>query len=1114
MKKFLNKNTLLDLFFIFILSLTPLLWFKDQTIMLGHDNVFPLDPLVFLQGRLSTWIDHGFGQSQSLIMGTIPIHLIDAIPYLFGFGLQATQKIVYVFWFFMMGLSAYILASVLNKESRIFKLTAVIFYIFNFFILQAWWIGERTKFSAYIAFPLIIAIFIQIYRKKISFIKGGILSALIFSFFNAGGLYGISLYGGLFIGLAVFIIFFSLISLSKKDYLPIKRFFLVFFVGFFFFILLNSYYVFPTISKIQEQYSRGFRSGGGASGFVDWADEISANASFINILRLQGIADWYDNPEHPYSKYFLTNSLLIAISFLWPALTFFSLIFKRRNEKQEMVFYFFSVFLLGAFFAAGTHPPLGGIYEGFMKHIPGSLAFRSPYYKFAPAIFLSASFLIAFFVDHFQGKNKKIIFSLLIITVLIYHFPYFTGDFFSWRKGYSTRLTIPQYVTDFSEWINNEKKDDGRIVMLPPNNPDFQYSMYNWGYLSFQSLPTLFSNDSVIINNDRIYTDERNIVTALYNALLNNDSILASKLIKILRVKYFLVQRDRYNDPKSYITTDHRIYKSSLEKLGIKKEKEFGEWDVYKVDQTTLPQIFLVNDLSLLDGKDLNSSEYFDFFDDPLLFLETSGNSIISTSKFGEEKYYVPECLNCLNKNKPFVIFPQRNILPDSPFYELVLLNEKRTFGVKKGKVGIYNNLGISLKRISEIRQLIFENKDVPEKLINNYLALLNNINEEFKSLGKFEDRFQVADDLDHYMEAQKNFLLAALGSYATTGNKASILGKSFQAISSVRTTIDLYLFKLDTVNNRLYKFNNEKAGNYNIYLRKRDFDSILKNDSKIIVEVDEKDNKEVKYDKSSDVKWYDLGSLNFDKGSHQLLVSFSEPPNLIDELKVDKTEFNSNGENVCYTGGIKEFNNKNIYRLKVNYRNDFSEDLYLYIWELKIDKKLVKDVIKLKTGLGEEQFSTLIKSYGGSKGFSIGLCSRVLTKEVLKNKVGVNVSQIIDPDLILTSETKKVKEISTVNFKKISPTKYTVSFSNSESSFLAFMSRYDEGWILSGFEKNHFRINSYANGWKIDKKGNYNLVLEYKTQNNFRIGVFVSIISFIVCIFCLLHLNRNKIRK
>src|SRR3989338_8399940 len=103
-----------------------------------------------------------------------------------------------------------------------------------------------------------------------------------------------------------------------------------------------------------------------------------------------------------------------------------------------------------------------------MRIIPGSAAFRSPYFKFAPTIFLASSFLIAYFVDFFKGSLKKFIFVLLIIVGLLYHFPFFTGDFFSWRKDFSTRLDVPSYVFDLGSGLMRKSKMMGGFYCCHP----------------------------------------------------------------------------------------------------------------------------------------------------------------------------------------------------------------------------------------------------------------------------------------------------------------------------------------------------------------------------------------------------------------------------------------------------------------------------------------------------------------------------------------------------------------------------------------------------------------------------------------------------------------------
>ena len=189
---------------------------------------------------------------------------------------------------------------------------------------------------------------------------------------------------------------------------------------------------------------------------------------------------------------------------------------------RRFIFYFFGVYLLGIFFAAGTHPPLGFFYQLLVEKVPGFIIFRTPYFKFAPALFLASAFLTAFVVDFLSHRFGWKVFCVFLALIFAYHFPFFTGNFFEWRKGFSTRLTVPQYVFDFGTWLQS-KQHTGRILMIPPNSPDLEYSLYNWGYLSFQAIPTLLSNASVVINNDKLNSEERNLTMVLYEAIVQRN---------------------------------------------------------------------------------------------------------------------------------------------------------------------------------------------------------------------------------------------------------------------------------------------------------------------------------------------------------------------------------------------------------------------------------------------------------------------------------------------------------------------------------------------------------------------------------------------------------------
>lgn len=143
----------------------------------------------------------------------------------------------------------------------------------------------------------------------------------------------------------------------------------------------------------------------------------------------------------------------------------------------------------------------------------------------------------------------------------------------------------------------------------------------------------------------------------------------------------------------------------------------------------------------------------------------------------------------------------------------------------------------------------------------------------------------------------------------------------------------------------------------------------------------------------------------------------------------------------------------------------------------------------------------------------------------------------------------KKSKKEPTITFHKINPTRYIVNVTAEDSFWLVFSESFHEGWkayILKNTShdyskdrfqwsalatawqqrndrievKDHQMVNGYANGWWVDispvqkVKGlpvKFQMVLEYKPQQYFEIGV---IISFTTLLFSIGYLIFDFIRR
>lgn len=120
-----------------------------------------------------------------------------------------------------------------------------------------------------------------------------------------------------------------------------------------------------------------------------------------------------------------------------------------------------------------------------------------------------------------------------------------------------------------------------------------------------------------------------------------------------------------------------------------------------------------------------------------------------------------------------------------------------------------------------------------------------------------------------------------------------------------------------------------------------------------------------------------------------------------------------------------------------------------------------------------------------------------VLKKEVLidlddSSKLGrlVEVKETILPGII---------------YEKINTTKYILHLKNAGDPFLlVFSELYNDGWKASYKDQelnNHMRVNLYANGWIVDKRGDFDILVEFAPQKWMDIGEKISIVSIFLII-------------
>lgn len=596
-KNFLKSYTFRELVVLFIVSLTPFLWLANGYIVLGHDSGFRPEISHHLKMLRDTWNSSiNTGTDWSIYKGFLLIQFPEyVLQSLFG-SLEKSQPFVLSFWFFSMAVGMYIFTRLLFTEKKhwFIRLYVSLFWVFNFYILQGWFIAERAKFSLYAALPISLAIFIFVFKRTISLYIGSFLFGLLYFIFNGGG--SPPLFGASFVAWGVTWIFFTYKEVLRNKFNGVI--FSVFFLCLFglSFFLLNAYWLLPQVSLITQNYSNAVSQEGGIDGLIAWEREISKHTSVFNLLRLQGIPDWYNNNAHSYSEMYLTNPVFIVAS-LFPSLIIFLgfIRFSLFSLKKELTIVLVSFLLLfvGLFFSSGSHPPTGNIYLLLMKYVPGFAIFRSSFYKFAPLVWFSIIFLSGYYASRFlyqlkSSKLRHLIGIVIIFCLLLYHHPFFTSDFFKFDSNFSTKLKIPDYVYQISKYINNKLTINDRILVLPALDTGYinkPIDTYTWGFYSLDVLPRLLVKVPVIANDSNLEP-----VKLLYDRIEKNDQKAVANLMQILGITYVLIRDDvAYSSNVSSNISTVTMFKKRF----LKKEFQSGSWSVYSTNVSNIePKIY------------------------------------------------------------------------------------------------------------------------------------------------------------------------------------------------------------------------------------------------------------------------------------------------------------------------------------------------------------------------------------------------------------------------------------------------------------------------------------------------------------------------------------------
>ncbi len=1107
MTNFLKKHSrVIELLLLFLLCLIPVLWLRDGKTVMGHDAGFRLQPLEHLQNLYYSWdASSNFGNDWSLFKGFIvtqfPEALFTVITRSFYYGQVAT----FIFWFFSMAASMYIVVSHFFSEKKYWflRLFCPLFYVYNFFILQAWFIVERAKFSLFVAMPVGFLILYLVLSKEMKLLRGTALFSILFFLFNLGG--NPTLYGAVILTYGITILFFTLIEFYKKNYsylLFVSKVILCFAAGF---ILVNAYWVIPQVQSVSSNYSASLSSTGGIDGILAWERVVNKSASFINLFRLEGVPDWYENQSHPYSNLFLTNPLLIVVSFV-PLLIIctglFLFLSNKKIENKKFIFLLLCIFILGLLFVAGSHPPFGFVYTSFIQFIPGFAIFRSAFYKFGVVHWFSVALLTGYFFHllletYVIKKGQRFVIGIFIIlSLMVYHFPFFVTDFFLWNSPYSTKVSVPQYVLQMSGYINTKVPTSSRVLLLPELDPIYHVDVYGWGFWSLDMLPRLTTSRSIVADT----FNSPQIITELYSTIKTNDEKNFMLLAQISGVNKILWRDDILYSDKVSSSESLRYEEDNLKHFSsVTLEKSFGSWKLYSVQ---VPYSYIY------------PSAYFDVLStqnpsmkNVLAASVLSQGSMVKDSSLSKEtdpslirKVVVEaECILCKPNEythlKEAIGLPHVRYLPNSKFYFLTQWKEKKSNETFKDNPAemISIQLNAANKRLVEFSEVLIRlntlGKNVPDmnNIVTNYVEAIDTALLQLEKLPedkKNENRIKILA----YLETQSQFSESfrsddiAMGSHIYSVQK--YINEKIAAIRaftwmSGREDEKKYVVTIDTPG--IYTFS---------------FDGVLSDKDKYFLNEKEVANGEALYLNPADyrirlatdgVKNYLIDDKNPKKNGEIITLQQDEninfPIALIDQDKEYEILFDYRlDEGLSPSVALVQGNVKNnTYEITsengVRLHNDGKWHTYAY------------------TFLGKSTKNVALLQFRN--------CCRnaVSTSFTLKN---MRVILPGSPRVFLTKEdTNKKAVVPQLQVFQKNKTSYRVLVSNATSPFIVnFTDAFDKGWVAkydnNEIISNHVQVNGFANAWVLTKKGTYPITIEYAPQRVVTLGIILSVLTLI----------------
>jgi hypothetical protein len=593
------KSVFVDLAFIILLGLTPLLWFHSDFIINSEDMALPPD---FWKWRniFYVWNEQvSVGTNYILTVPAVIFQTITALPQILGATAAESQRIMFVIWFTIPGLTMYWMMRefVRGDGSRAAALMAVGLYMFNLYQIPMWIGFSIANLCAYATLPAVLVLVRRVWQEKRLFSGWGLALVLVL-LIASGAAINPPLLAVLLMFMSVYLVnlFVSEGGLSDPES---RRQLLKFIPGFALaFVAVQSFWIIPFLGQYLLNLSlvdlaktaENIESTG-------WLTGISANTGLLNVLRMQADWTWYQGWMEPYTTYssaYRTNIVLLV--FAWIPFTLAAIgAWSGKGTYRKFFGWATAASLLLSMGSNGFI--MKPVYTWLVENIPLFWIIRSPWYKFGIITALGFAYLGGLgaavlyqrtrsFLTVKEQPAKISMVILLFLANLVYTYPLVLGKMFPLPHERtvlpSRHADVPEYVWEASRWID-EQKEFSRIITLPESTS----WIYPWGFSGSMPAVFQFSHRPVVFpffNKLAFNSGSNDLLKLYYRSLYEGWTDHTGEFARLLGSRYILHESDVRYKLFAGDTDDPAFIRERLSRQSdIELAKSFGAWDIYRL---------------------------------------------------------------------------------------------------------------------------------------------------------------------------------------------------------------------------------------------------------------------------------------------------------------------------------------------------------------------------------------------------------------------------------------------------------------------------------------------------------------------------------------------------